>query len=128
MHLTQTVASRFSYGQVETRKKGRQYILRGDIEIIVTNQGTLDIVCHWVALKDTSKSKPHRWVLCKLRTFSYQIDQYSYDEQELNETGVLRLVNPDDPYEDEILLYPPEGNRLDPKHVDGIEPTTPIYP
>jgi hypothetical protein len=128
MHLTQVVASRFVFGQVETRKKGRQYILRGDIEIIVTNQGTLDIVCHWVAIKDTSNHSPHSWVLCKLRNFSYQIDQYRYDEDELKETGVLRLTNPNDPYEDEILLYTPDGSRLDPQHVEGIEPIELIHP
>lgn len=128
MHLTQVVVSRFAFGQVETRKRDRQYILRGDIEIIVVNQGTLDIVCHWVALKDTSEPGTHGWVLCQIRNFSYQTAQYSYDEEELKETGVLRLTNSNDPYEDEILIHPPDGSRLDPQHVEGIEPTVPLYP
>lgn len=128
MHLTQIVLSRFAYGQIETRKRGRQYVLRGDIEIIVLNGGTLEVVCFWVATKNTSGPNPHVWSVCQVKSFSYQERQYRYDEAELAETGILRLFTPSDPYEDEIFLYPPDGDRLDPSHVVGIEPVSQIYP
>lgn len=128
MHLTQIVLSRFAYGQIETRRRGRQYVLRGDIEIIVLNNGTLEVVCFWVASKNVLGPNPHKWLKCQLNSFCYQERLYQYDEEELTETGILRLFIPTDPYEDEIFLYPADGCRLDPRHVEGIEYPEFIHP
>lgn len=110
MRINQEIASRFAFGQIETRKRDRQYILRGDIEIIVISSGQLEIVCHWVAIKDTSESSDGEWRVCHIKSFAYVVDQYHFDEQRLKETGVLELTNPNDPYEDQIVLYPPDGD------------------
>lgn len=128
MRINQEIAKRFVYGQIETSKTGRQYVLRGDIEIIVISNGQLEIVCHWVALKDTSKSSTGKWVVCKIRSFKYVVAHYHYNEDRFAAIGVLELTNPDDPYEDQIMLYPPDGDRLDPKHVEGIELVDRITP
>lgn len=128
MRINQEIARRFTFGQIETRKRDRQYILRGDIEIIVIGNGRLEIVCHWVALKDISESSDGKWTSCHIRSFAYVVDQYHFDEQRLQETGTLELTNPNDPYEDQIVLYPPDGDRLDPRHVEGIELPEPIHP
>ena len=111
MLITQHDANKFAFGQIETRKDGRPYVLRGDIEIIVVNNRVLDITCLWVAKKDLKGPSTHKWRICNTTHFSFVVDQYDYHDAYLGARKFAWLTH-GDKYEEEVFLYLPDGDRL----------------
>lgn len=128
IRINQEIASRFTYGQIETRRKDRPYVLRGDIEIIVVRAGILDVTCFWVAERNLVGQDEAGWRICNITNFQYPVSQYGYDDTDIHRTRRAVLIHTDHPYEDEIILHLPSGDRLDPRHVEGLEIPEPIVP
>lgn len=122
------IARRFTYGQIETRRADRPYVLRGDIEIIVVHAGILDVTCFWVAERSLGDQGEDGWKLCNITSFQYQVNQYDYDDDDLFRTKCAQLTHSGHPYEDQITLYLPDGDRLDPIQVEGLEIPEPTFP
>ncbi len=117
--LTTRVVARFVRGQMENRIRGSN-LRRGMISSIAIENGVLIVTFLWVA-QAVESSFPQRWI--RDRNLTYRTDLKTYTVEDIgpsreNEGTRLFLHSPT--LGERIVLYPPNGEKLNPNEVEGL--------
>ena len=119
MELTTELLQKFVGGQLEVQNEREGYLYRGEIEAIKVEDGALRVRLAWMAKGESYPPLPARWV--------------NYDD--LDYVASLQICRASDvgggriflsiPFVGEAtVLFPPDGSKLDPSKVEGLQLTT----
>ncbi len=120
MRLTMQAVQRFQGGQMEIQNQIEGYIYRGEIETIAIENGELRAKFAWLAKGDFP---PIKWVkadpldyVASLEIFSaFDIGSSGHDVG-----GDSRICLQSFVTGETVVLFPPNGSKLDPANVEGL--------
>jgi hypothetical protein len=117
MELTQEILDRFKGGQAEIQNEGEGYLYRGEIaDIYVSDDNTLNIHFVWLGKMDPPMSG--RWVNDTTLGYAASLEIYSVSDIGNGRIALNGFIN-----NELTVLYPPDGSKLDPAKVEGLELT-----
>lgn len=117
--LTTRAVTRFSRGQMEYHIRGGN-LRRGMISSIVVENGALIVTFLWVA-QAAGSWFPRRWV--RDRNLAYRTDLKTYTVEDIGrsmEGQDTRILLSSATLREYVILYPPNGEKLNPNEVDGL--------
>jgi hypothetical protein len=103
-------------GQMEVQNTLENYLFRGEIKDASVTDGVLTIELSWLAQGEGFPPLPKRWVKAEPKPYRATLDIYRVCDDSL---GRLRLQSPI--VGEVVVLFPPDGSRLDPAEVEGLE-------
>ena len=103
-------------GQMEVQNPVEGYFFRGEIETISADKTDLKIHLKWVAKGEGYPPLPKRWV--KSDNLDYAASLEIYQISEIGD-GRIALLSPIT--NETVVLFPPDGSKLDPSKVEGLE-------
>jgi hypothetical protein len=103
-------------GQMEVQNPVERYFFRGEIETISADNEELRIHFKWVAKGEGYPPFPKRWV--KSDKLDYAASLGIYQISDIGE-GRIALLSPIT--NETVVLFPPNGSKLDPSKVEGLE-------
>jgi len=125
MNLTTEVLTPYVGGQMEIQNRNEGYIFRGEIKTIKVENNTLKVGFAWLGKGEGYPPVPRRWVSDQQLQYEASLDIYSAsnigpsggdvggsDRLSLNSSIVGELV----------VIYPPDGSKIDRSKVEGLEP------
>lgn len=116
MRVTQKVAEAFVGGDMEIQNRGEDYLFRGPIERIVVEDDTLKVHFTWVARNDGGPSSPtSTWTSDDRLDYAASLEIYS-----ASDIGEGRLCLTSSFTGELVVLFPPNGSKLDPARVAGL--------
>lgn len=123
MQLTTALVERFKGGQMEVQNHSEGFIHRGEIAtIIVDDNGCLEVTLAWCANGEGFPPGPKKWVKEERLLYKWNLKY-----------GGVSDIGPSRPDQDSrlfldfsvldevIVFYPPNGSKLDPARVEGLE-------
>lgn len=124
MKLTSKMLAQYVGGQMEIQNQGEGYIYRGEVKAIVLEGNELRVEFVWVAKGEGFPPLPKKWV--KDDKLDYVISLEIYSVSNIGPSG--GEVGGDDRicFNSSIVgelavLYPPNGSKLDPAKVEGLQ-------
>jgi hypothetical protein len=120
MGLTKERLAEFVGGDMEIRLYRFNLLFRGLIETAtIDDRGTLIVRFKWLAVNTGGPRQPEAtWTTEKL--MEYSRDLLTYTEERASD-GQIRLNSPI--HEEVAILFPPNGEHLDPARVAGLTAT-----
>ncbi len=103
-------------GQMEVQNPVEGYLFRGEIETISADNAELKIRFKWVAKGEGYPPLPKRWV--KSDQLDYEARLGIYQISDIGD-GRIALLSPIT--NETVVLFPPNGSKLDPSKVEGLE-------
>ncbi|MCL5094059.1 MAG: hypothetical protein M1355_02930 [Patescibacteria group bacterium] len=119
--VTEADLQRYVGGQAEIQNPAIGYLYRGEIKNIAIEANTLVLKFNWMAKGDRYPPLPNRWVNDQKIAHTAALGFYSDDNIGPNQDGGgdrLRLQSPI--IGETIILFPPDGSKLDPTKVEGL--------
>ena len=123
MRLTAKDVARFVGGQMEIQNSGEEYMFRGEIETITVADNALKVKFAWIAKAEGYPPLPKRWVHDSELDYSASLEIYSVGDIGPGETGGNRLSLQSSIVGEMVVLFPPDGSKLDRSKVE--EPSVP---
>lgn len=122
MQLTQEMLAGFVGGQAEIQNVDEEYLYRGEIAEISIENDTLKIKFSWCAKGEGFPPIPMRWINDEGRDYAASLDIYAVSD--VGPSGCVggsnRLCLNSAIVGETVVLYPPNGSRLDPARVEGL--------
>ncbi len=119
MQLTKETVVLFVGGQLEVQNPGERYLYRGEIATITVegedDDATLKVTLNWMAKGEGFPPLPNRWVNDERLTYDASLMIYS-----VSDIGDGRLSLNSFIIGETAVLYPPDGSKLDPSKVEGL--------
>jgi hypothetical protein len=123
MEITSAALAEYIGGQMEIQNLTDKYIHRGRIKTIVVDGNRLIVKFAWIANGEGFPSVLNKWV--KIDKLDYVTNLENYSVRNIGSSGVD--VGGDDRicfssiiFGETIVLYPPNGSKLDPEKVEGL--------
>ena len=126
MQLTTQMVERFKGGQMEIQNENEGYLYRGEVETIAVENNTLRVKFVWVAKGEGGPPFPDKWIRDEHTTYDASLEIYSVSNigssgEEVGGSDRLCLNSPI--VGELVVLYPPDGSKLDPAKVEGLQLT-----
>lgn len=123
IELTTQVLERFKGGQMEIQNEGEGYIYRGEVETIVVESDELVVKFAWVARGEGFPPLPKKWVKDDDLDYAASLEIYTVGDigpggPEVGGDSRLCLMSPITG--ETVVLYPPNGSKLDRAKVEGL--------
>jgi hypothetical protein len=119
IHLTQEIAARYVGGQLEVQNPSEDYFYRGEIATITVegegDDATLKVTFNWMARGEGPSPIPSRWVSDDRLTYDASLMIYF-----VTDLGDDRILLKSFIVGETLVLYPPDGSKLDPSKVEGL--------
>lgn len=116
MQLTQDMVDRYVGGQIEIQNQIEGYIYRGEIETITVTDANFEVKLTWMAKGEGYPPLPHRWVNDDELNYGLSTLMMSVAEIGDNRLCITSVVS-----SETIVLFPPDGSKLDPSKVEGLQ-------
>ena len=116
MQLTTQAVAKFTGGQMEIQNQNEGYLFRGEIKAIAVKNNELKVKFAWLAKGEGFPPIPKRWV--KDDNLDYGASLEIYQASEIGD-GRLSLNSPI--VGELAVLFPPNGSKLDPSKVEGLQ-------
>jgi hypothetical protein len=122
MQLTTELVKRFIGGQMEIQNPNQEYLYRGEIKLIVVEEGDLKVVFSWLAKGEGFPPIPKKWVKDDMDRYAVSLVVCSVSDIGSGPEDEGSRICLQAPILGEIIvLYPPDGSKLDPSKVEGLE-------
>lgn len=124
MRLTTQTVQRFKGGQMEIQNQNERYLYRGEIETIAVENNALQVKFAWLAKGEGFPPLPKKWVRDDRLDYAASLEIYSASDigSSGHETGGDSRICLHSPIVGEtVVLFPPNGSRLDPAKVEGLQ-------
>lgn len=121
MRLTTQEVERFKGGQMEISNQSEGYLYRGEIEEIVVDGDTLRVKFAWVAQGEGFPPIPKKWI--KSDRLDYEANLEIYSVRDIGPSldgGDSRLWFNSVIVGETVVLFPPNGSKLNPAKVEGL--------
>lgn len=118
MKLTQERLDEYNGGQMEVQDPDEGYMYRGEIERIVIEEGELRVRFKWLAEAEGFPPVPLGWTKANDDKLDYTATlEYcsASDDVGLNRLHINYAIG------ETLILFPPDGSKLDPSDVKGLE-------
>ncbi len=122
MKLTSADVAGFVGGQAEIQNQVERYLFRGEIESIVVEDGDLKIKFSWMAKGEGFPPLPNKWVKEDNLDYSASLEIYSVSNIGPGTEGGDRMCLNSMIVGENVILYPPDGSKLDSAKVEGLAP------
>ena len=124
MQLTSQAVERFKGGQMEIQNENEGYMYRGEVETIVVENNELRVKFAWLAKGEGFPPIPKKWVNDDKLDYVASLEAYSASDigssgHEVGGDSRLCLNSPI--FDETVVLYPPNGSKLDPSIVEGLQ-------
>lgn len=121
MNLTSEIIARFVGGQLEVQNEQKNYIYRGQIKTATVNEkNDLAVEFEWNAKGDDG-FPPLGWTASDVLTYNVSLNKYSVsDIGPSRGVGDNRLCLMSSITGETVVLFPPNGSRLDLNRVKGL--------
>ena len=116
MQLTTELATRYVGGQIEIQNRTEEYLYRGTISSIVVSDDTLKVELLWMAEGVGYPPLPEKWL--NHENLTYEASLLIYSVSDIGD-GRISLSSPITG--ELVVLYPPDGSKLDPSVVEGLD-------
>ena len=126
MRVTTGHVARFVGGQMEIQNKGEGYMFRGEIQKIevAEAENELRVKFAWIAKGEGYPPLPKRWVRDEQVDYAASLEVYTASDIGPSETGGSRLCFQSSIVGETVVLFPPDGSKLDRSKVE--EPTATV--
>ncbi len=124
MQLTNQVVARFKGGQMEIQNQNEGYLYRGEVETITVENNELRVKFAWLAKGEGFPPLPKKWVKDDRPDYTASLEIYSASEigsSDHDVGGDSRIVLNSFIVGETVVLYPPNGSKLDPAKVEGLQ-------
>ena len=124
MQLTTQVVERFKGGQMEIQNQGESYLYRGEVESIAVENNVLQVKFAWVAKGEGFPPLPNKWVKDDRLDYAASLEIYSTSNigpSDGEVGGSDRLCLNSSIIGEIVILFPPDGSKLDPSKVEGLQ-------
>lgn len=124
--LTKKVVERFVGGQAEIQNQNEGYIYRGEIKTIAVEDNELRVQFVWIAKGEGFPPVPQKWIKDDRLVYAASLEIYSVSDigssgHDVGGDSRLYLSSPI--VGEVVILYPPNGSKLDPAKVEGLQLT-----
>lgn len=117
MEISSVMLPQFLGGQMEVKNQCEKYLYRGEIEKISEADGLIEVKFRWIAM-GVGFPVPERWINRPNIGFNMIFSVYV---PTLLEDGCVSFYTETCTDDIEfIVLFPPGGNLLDPRNVEGL--------
>jgi len=125
MRLTTAEVTRFVGGQMEIQNQNEGYMFRGEIATIAIEENSLVAKFNWFAKGEGYPPLPKRWVKDDNLDYAASLEIYSVSDigpsgGEVG--GDSRLCLNSSIVGEIVVLFPPNGSKLDRAKVEGLDP------
>ncbi len=124
MYLTTQIVERFVGGQMEIQNQDEGYMYRGEVKTIAVENSKLWVKFAWLAKGEGFPPIPQKWV--KDDNLGYSVSLEIFSASDIGSSGHdtggdnrICLISPI--MGETVVLFPPNGSRLDPAKVVGLE-------
>src|SRR5688572_30222261 len=123
MKMTSEMVQQFVGGQAEIQNESEGYLLRGEIESATVEDDTFKIRFKWLAKGEGYPPLPTGWVKDDNLDYGAALVLYSVTDIGPSEEigGGNRLHLSSWVTGESVTLFPPDGSKLDPAKVKGLE-------
>lgn len=124
MLLTTQAVAKYEGGQMEIQNEGEGYLYRGEVATIVVENNEVRVKFAWLAKGEGFPPVPHRWVSNDRLDYAASLEIYSVSNigRSSDEVGGGdRLCLYSSIVRETAVLYPPDGSKLDPARVEGLQ-------
>jgi len=123
MQVTSKILAPFVGGQMEIQNQGEGYIYRGEVKTVTVENNELKVLFAWVAKGEGFPPLPNNWVKDDKLEYAASLDIYSTSNigpsgEEVG--GSDRVCFNSSIVGETVILYPPDGSKLDPAKVEGL--------
>lgn len=123
MQLTQNMAAHFLGGQMEIQNSNEGHLFRGEIAAIVVENNELKVKFNWLAKGEGGPPIPSKWVNDTKLDYAagleiYVVSNIGSSGGEVGGSDRLCLMSPI--IGETVILYPPDGSKLDSSKVEGL--------
>ena len=122
MQLTTQAVAKFTGGQMEIQNQGEGYLYRGEVESIAVENNELKVKFVWLAKWEGFPPLPKKWVKDDRLDYAASLEIYSASDIGAGTEGGNRLCLQSGIVGETVVLFPPDGSKLDRAKVEGIEP------
>jgi len=116
MELTSLILEKYAGGQMEIQDQTEEYLYRGELKSISIKDDGIHVEFVWVAEGKGFPPFPHRWV--NINTLKYVAGLYVYMPSNI---GDGRIALQSQISNELVVLYPPDGSKLDIAKIEGLE-------
>ena len=124
MRLTNEIVAQYVGGQMEIQNQGEGYLYRGEIKSIAVENNELKVKFAWLAKGEGFPPLPKKWVKDDRLDYAASLEIYSASDigSSGHEVGGDSRFCLNSPIVGETcVLYPPNGSKLDPSKVEGLQ-------
>ncbi len=124
MQLTTQAVERFKGGQMEIQNQNEGYLYRGEVETIAVENNELRVKFAWLAKGEGFPSLPNRWVKDARLDYAASLEIYSASDigsSGHDVGGDSRISLNSFIVGETVVLYPPNGSKLDPAKIEGLQ-------
>ena len=124
MQLTTQAVARFKGGQMEIQNQNEGYMYRGEIETIAVENNELQVKFAWLAKGEGFPPLPKKWVKDDRLDYAASLEIYSASDigsSGYDVGGDSRICLDSVIVGETVVLYPPNGSKLDPVKVEGLQ-------
>lgn len=126
MTLTTEMLAAFIGGQIEIQNAREGYIFRGEIKTAVVEDNELRVILNWMAKGEGFPPLPTGWVTEKNLGYEAGLVAYHVSDIGRGTEGGNRLCLQSAIVGEIVILFPPDGSKLDPARVKGLRFPTAI--
>jgi hypothetical protein len=123
VHVTDALLASFVGGQMEIQNENENYIFRGEIKTIAVVGEDLVVKFAWLAKGKGDLSFPEGWIVDNNLDYSTNLGICSASNigpSDIEIGGGDRICITSPMIGEIIVLYPPDGSKLDPAKVEGL--------
>ena len=124
MHLTSQMVERFKGGQMEIQNPNEGYLYRGEVETIGVENNELRVKFAWLAKGEGLPPIPKKWIKYDDLDYSASLEIYVVSDigsSGLEIGGSSRICLNSFIVGETVVLFPPNGSKLDPARVEGLQ-------
>ncbi len=121
MELTTEDLKPFIGGQIEIQNQSEEYIYRGEIADAAVENKEFHVRFSWFAQGEGYPPIPSRWKKDDTSEYAASLGIYTVQNIGPGEEGGDRIVLISDITGEVVTLFPPDGSKLDPGRVEGLE-------
>ena len=123
MQVTSAMLAGYVGGQMEIQNQGEGYLYRGEVKAIGVENNEIQAKFTWLAKGEGFPPIPNKWIKDDRLDYAASLDIYSASNigpggGEVGGDDRLCLNSPI--VGEMVILYPPNGSKLDPAKVEGL--------
>jgi hypothetical protein len=114
MQVTSELLAKYVGGQMEIQNQGEGYVYRGEVRTAIVDIDELQVKFVWLARG--VGYPPVRWVKADQPDYAASLEIYH-----TSDIGDGRLCFSSAIVGEQVVLFPPDGSKLDPAKVEGLQ-------